>query len=726
MPKNLLAHPQTCVSTLTKSAVVTALALTITACGGGGSGSSGVSGAIDDPIANAIPVATDAAITTDEDTVQNGQATATDEDADDLSYTLNSQPSQGTVSMETDGSFSYTPAPNINGNDSFEFKVTDPAGGEDIGTISVTITPVNDAPTANEGDFSVQESTELSGTVSGDDVDGDSLTYALDQDVSNGTLILNNDGSFTYTSDASFTGEDTFTFTATDGTLSSAPAKVSINVTALPVNGVSYDMIIPSDVDGEDISFTVHEPDILEDGVTYPLVLQGHGYGGSKISATNRSSGSLYGLLSRGYGMISIDQRGFGQSGGTIRLFDPEFEGKDLLQILDWAEANLPWLQYSNPGTPDANLVLGAIGASYGGGYQHTIYALDPKKRMDAIAPEITWHDLRYSLFSGNVFKSYWASILSGLGNGTGNQDPEVNEGLTQGLTTNSLDQDKLDLLYRHSIISHCEGNNSATHGDGSPLEPMDALYWQSARDTLFNMNGMVDNVNCLTALGGDVRMLTKINGHDAGDGEACGALDKVQSIRDWFDEKLKGEADKANYIPKFCFSLGESGTDAAVALAFPLSTGDYDIGSNSIIASSSSTQSTSVLLTTIAEDNTILAGIPTVSLNVADATPGEPEAGDPILFLGIGIRESGASSDTLVMANQVRPIRGYGDFNVELVGVNVRVQAGDEVRLLIYSGYSMRYPNSGSSSPAAVTVTGTASIPLLPASTPAPPSNTE
>jgi hypothetical protein len=239
-------------------------------------------------------------------------------------------------------------------------------------------------------------------------------------------------------------------------------------------------------------------------------------------------------------------------------------------------------------------------------------------------------------------------------------------------------------------------------------------------------MNDMVDNVKCLRNLGGDVRMLTKINGHDAGTGEACGELDKVQSIRDWFDEKLKGVANKADYIPEYCFTLGESGTDAAVTLAFPISTGDYDIGSQSVVASSNTQQTTSVLLTTAGADGAILAGIPTVNLNVADAAPGATEAGDPILFLGIGVRTAGSTTDTLVMANQVRPIRGYGDFSVELVGVNVRLQANDEVRLLIYSGFNARYPNSGSKTPTPVTVTGSTSLPLLSADLPAPPSNTE
>lgn len=74
-------------------------------------------------------------------------------------------------------------------------------------------------------------------------------------------------------------------------------------------------------------------------------MLHGHGYGGSRAQTPG---GILKRLVDNGAGVISIDQRGFGESGGTVRVLDPDFEGQDLLQILDWAEANLDWLRYSN------------------------------------------------------------------------------------------------------------------------------------------------------------------------------------------------------------------------------------------------------------------------------------------------------------------------------------------------------------------------------------------
>lgn len=668
--------------------------------------------------------ANDLSATTDEDQTATGKLTASAAESSTLSFALSQAPGNGVASVHNDGRFSYIPAQNFNGADQFTFEVSDTEGGKSTGTVAITVNPVDDVPVAENSSFAVQTNLELAGQLAASDADGDTLSYSLGQDVSNGTLSLNNDGSFTYTSNTDYVGADSFTFVANDGNNDSSPATVDINVTAGPVNGVSQDFIISSNLDGEAISFTLHEPDVLEPGESYPLILHGHGYGGSKVNAANRSSGDFYNLLANGYGVLSIDQRGFGESGGTIRLFDPEFEGQDLLQILDWAQdaANIPWLDKS-----DGDMVLGAIGGSYGGGYQHTIYALDRDKRIDALAPEITWHDLRYSLFSGQVFKTYWATLLSVAGNAAGNQDEQVNEGLLEGLLGNDLSEKNLQLLYEVSLVSHCDRANAFSHnGKGVALDPVPALYWQSARDTLFNMNDARDNVDCLKALGGDVRFLTKINGHDKGEGESCGELDKAQSIRDWFDEKLKGVAGKADYIPKYCFSLGESGTDAVVTDDFPANINGFMVPEQNIVASSFVDLPTSVLLSTTDSAGAVLAGIPKVTLTVSDPTPALPKIEDPILFLGIGVRRAGGILDTLVMANQVRPLRGFGNHEIELTGVNVRLQPGDQVRLLIYPGFNARYPSSGSLVPIPVTLAGSAELPLLPADLPAPPSNTD
>jgi ABC-2 type transport system ATP-binding protein len=401
---------------------------------------------------------------------------------------------------------------------------------------------------------------------------------------------------------------------------------------------------------------------------------------------------------------------------GTIRILDPEKEGVDLLQILDWAEANLPWLAYR-----DGNLVLGAIGGSYGGGYQHLIYAIDPKRRLDAIAPEITWHDLRYSLASGpetNVFKSYWGTLLSVAGNvlaGPGSQDAEVNEGLVQGLTLGELPEDKLALLYKHSLASYCEGQNPL-----GGLSRIDALYWQSSRDTLFNLNDAWHNYQCVSGQGGDVRLLVKAPGHDGGGSEQCDKLGKDASILAWFDEKLKRIGGRDDYIPKFCFHLGDDGDDGVVTGEFPIGGTVFEVPAQILLAQTGSPQAASVVLTTVGPGGAVLAGIPTATVEVADPTG----AGltEPVLFLALAKRAAGANQDTLLMGNQVRPLRGYGSHSIELVGVTARLAEGEELRLVIQAGNSGRYPGMGSRVGAPASVSARLSVPLLPASLPAPP----
>ncbi len=502
--------------------------------------------------------------------------------------------------------------------------------------------------------------------------------------------------------------------------------------TGTPTAGKSTDMSIVSKVDGANISFTVHEPTTMVAGAKYPLILQSHGYGGAKENAAKRPTLSpLYmGFLDRGYGFISIDERGHGASGGTIRILEPEKEGQDLLQIIDWAEANLPWLAYR-----DGNLLLGATGGSYGGGFQHLIYAIDPKRRLDAIAPEITWNDLRYSLFNGGhhedysvgVFKTFWVGLLSAAGNRAGdgnNVDPEVNEGLVQGVSMNSIDDEKKALLYKNSLASYCAGKNS----NGS-LSKIDALYWQSPHDTLFNLTEAVRNYECVSAKGGDVRLLTMLSGHDSlvggGTGSQCGKLKKDTAILDWYDEKLKGAAGKASYIPKFCWHLDSSIEDGVVTTTLPAASTALQMPAQTLAAADGSVQSVSVELMKIGAGGAVIAGVPRISLKVGDASPGATELGDPIVFVALAKRAAGASSDTLLMGNQVTPFRGYGDFTQEMIGVTARLAENDSLRLVVYAAFATRYGGSGSDVAAPVTVQATAiNLPLLPGNLPAPPAN--
>ncbi|MEQ1275594.1 Ig-like domain-containing protein, partial [Acinetobacter ursingii] len=148
-----------------------------------------------------VPTATANSVTTDEDTPVTGNVIGQDVDGDSLSYTVSSNPSHGTVSIDpATGGYTYTPASNYNGSDSFEVTVADGKGGTTTITIPVTIAAVNDAPTATANSVTTDEDTPVTGNVIGQDVDGDSLSYTVSTNPSHGTVSIDPaTGGYTYT-----------------------------------------------------------------------------------------------------------------------------------------------------------------------------------------------------------------------------------------------------------------------------------------------------------------------------------------------------------------------------------------------------------------------------------------------------------------------------------------------------------------------------------------------
>src|SRR6185295_14672931 len=149
---------------------------------------------------------------------------------------LVSQAANGSVTLAADGSFTYTPAANFNGSDSFTYKVSDGTADSNVATVTITVTAVNDAPVAVADAATTAEDTAVSGNVLTNDSDLDAsstLTATLVSQPANGSVTLAADGSFSYTPAANFNGSDSFTYTASDGTAASNIAAVTITVTAV-------------------------------------------------------------------------------------------------------------------------------------------------------------------------------------------------------------------------------------------------------------------------------------------------------------------------------------------------------------------------------------------------------------------------------------------------------------------------------------------------------------
>src|SRR5439155_1656988 len=167
-------------------------------------------------------------------------ANDSDVDGDALSAVLVSNPTHGTLTLNSDGSLVYMPALNFNGIDSFTYKASDGQAQSGVATVTITVTPVNDAPVAaNDDSYTTPEDTKLTvsapGVVANDsDLDGDALLSLHDALPIYGTLTLNSDGSLTYMPALNFNGIDSFTYKASDGQAQSDVATVTITVT--PVN----------------------------------------------------------------------------------------------------------------------------------------------------------------------------------------------------------------------------------------------------------------------------------------------------------------------------------------------------------------------------------------------------------------------------------------------------------------------------------------------------------
>lgn len=192
--------------------------------------------AVNDP-----PVAVnDSSFSTNEDTPLNvipAGVLGNDTDVDNLNLTAIkvTDPANGAVTLNTDGSFTYTPNLNFNGVDSFTYRANDGVDNSNIATVTITVNAQNDAPVGVPESFSTPMDTTLNvaapGVLSNDtDVENNSLTASVVQNPTHGSLTLNPDGSFTYIPDTGYVGPDSFTYVANDGQADSGETLVSLTV----------------------------------------------------------------------------------------------------------------------------------------------------------------------------------------------------------------------------------------------------------------------------------------------------------------------------------------------------------------------------------------------------------------------------------------------------------------------------------------------------------------
>ncbi|HHC7361495.1 TPA: tandem-95 repeat protein, partial [Vibrio parahaemolyticus] len=201
-----------------------------------------------------------------------------------VSLDTNNGPANGTVSVNPDGSVTYTPNDNYHGTDSFTYIVTS-GGVSESTTVSVDVTPVNDAPVAKDDIATTQEDTAVTIDVlpNDSDVDGDKLSIeSASVPKEQGTVEVVN-GKLVFTPAENFNGDAEITYTVTDGQLTD---EAKVTVTVNPVNDaptIKVDAVesITEDAVNTDTvvaTLTVRDTDTPEDQLTVSLENNSNGY----------------------------------------------------------------------------------------------------------------------------------------------------------------------------------------------------------------------------------------------------------------------------------------------------------------------------------------------------------------------------------------------------------------------------------------------------------------
>ena len=225
---------------------------------------------------NDVPVAYDGVFTTPEDTDLIGQLNATDVDGDSLIFQIVSQGNHGKASISNPGtgSFMYFPDQDFFGMDQFTFQASDPSGAvSNDGRILISVQAINDIPIATNDSLIINEDQSATSKLKASDIDGDPLTFIIDQDGFKGhvEIIDARAGTYVYTPYEDATGMDSFMFSVFDGRDRSEQAMIQIEIVDLndPPTAINTNV---STVEDQAVSgfFSAYDPD--NDLLTYKIV----------------------------------------------------------------------------------------------------------------------------------------------------------------------------------------------------------------------------------------------------------------------------------------------------------------------------------------------------------------------------------------------------------------------------------------------------------------------
>jgi len=230
-----------------------------------------------------------------------------DPNGEPLAAYLTTAPVNGELTLNTNGSFTYTPNENFSGEDRFTYTAYNGLLYGVAATSSITVTNLPDAPTAVADAYLATTNRTLSipapGVLRNDtDPDGESMSTIKVSDPMHGILTLNPDGSFTYIPDSSYAGTDSFEYRISDGVLESAIVTVSLNVASQP----NFIIIYADDMGFGDAGFNgytdIHTPRL--DAFTTDGVRFTQGYACDSVCGPSRA-GLMTGVYPARMGILN-------------------------------------------------------------------------------------------------------------------------------------------------------------------------------------------------------------------------------------------------------------------------------------------------------------------------------------------------------------------------------------------------------------------------------------
>jgi DNA-binding beta-propeller fold protein YncE len=206
-----------------------------------------------------------------EDTPTNITLTGSDPENDELNYKIVSNPSNGKLNG-TAPKLEYVPNPNFFGDDSFTFSVKDGFLESNVGKITIKVESVNDPPIANTQSVTINEDAAINITLTGSDIESDTLIYNITKYPPNGYLS-GNPPNMQYKPNFGFFGTDTFAFSVNDGTTNSEPATITIIINKINEPPFAISQSFTTDEDTPlNIVLTGTDPE--NDKLTFKIVAQ--------------------------------------------------------------------------------------------------------------------------------------------------------------------------------------------------------------------------------------------------------------------------------------------------------------------------------------------------------------------------------------------------------------------------------------------------------------------